>query len=98
MAAARAAAVAGLFSSWVRPAVTVPRATRRSRVLTVCWEPIPWMANPSSMWVAIGNHSRTAQPKSSADRTQKRQSVTVRRPVLYERAIGRSRYAKNAPA
>ena len=59
----------GLFSSWVRPAVTVPRATSRSRVLTVCWDPIPWMANPSSMWVAIGNHSRTAQPKSSAEST-----------------------------
>jgi hypothetical protein len=39
------------------------------------------MANPSSIWVAIGNHSRTAWPKSSADSTQKRQSVTARSPV-----------------
>jgi hypothetical protein len=76
----QAGQLAGLLSSWVRPAVTVPRATSRSRVLTVCWEPIPWMANPSSMWVAIGEplpHRRVCVPNTAVQPTIQATPTTV---------------------
>ena len=66
VAVARMTAATGLFSSWVRPAVTEPSATKRSCRSTIWLASAPWVAAPSSRWAAIGNHFHTALPKSSA--------------------------------
>lgn len=75
---ARTAAAAGLFSSWVRPADSEPRASSRSRSPTmVCVLRMP-MNRPSSRCIAIGNQDRTASAKSSAGSTKNSASVIAR--------------------
>ena len=59
-------AAAGLFSSWVNPADSEPRASRRSRCPTVCAELRLPKKMPSSRCTAIGKFSRMNAAKSSA--------------------------------
>jgi hypothetical protein len=72
---ARTAAAAGLFSSWVRPADSRPSDSSRSRWPTIAWLARKPMVMPSSMCMAIGNHSRILSPNSTAPMTQKSLSV-----------------------
>ena len=66
---ARTAAAAGLLSSWVRPAVSEPSASSRSRwpiASLVRWLP---KNRPSSRCTGIGNHSFMICAKQSAPST-----------------------------
>ena len=99
-ALARTAAAAGLFSSWVRPAVSAPRASSCWRWPTICWELRMPKNRPSSRWMAIGNHSRTASPKSLARistnsraslMTRDRRGVGLRRVVVRGSSASRRR-------
>ncbi len=75
---ARLAAAAGLFSSWVSPAVSLPRASSRSRWPTSSAE-LRWPTNmPSSRCTAIGNHCRKTAANGPAGRARNRQSLTAR--------------------
>ena len=75
---ARAAAAAGLFSSWVSPAVSLPSASSRSRCPTSSAE-FRWPTNmPSSRCTAIGYHSRKTAANGPAGSARNRQSVTAR--------------------
>ena len=76
-AVALTAAAAGLFSSWVSPADSEPRASSRSRSLTSRWLFSMPRKIPSSRWIAIGNHARTCTPHSSAGSWKIRMSVTA---------------------
>jgi hypothetical protein len=76
--AARTAAVAGLFSSCIRPAVSEPSAVSRSRSPMTAWVLRIPKKSPSSRWMAIGNHPRTRSPNSSAGSTKNEQSVIAR--------------------
>ena len=77
-ALARSTAATGLFSSWVSPAVTEPRATSRSWRSIVSRLSMPWVETPSSRCAAIGYHSLNARPSSAAGSSNSRQSVTAR--------------------
>ena len=63
---ARAAAAAGLLSSWARPAASVPSATSASRwrdsasMLRTVWK------KPSIRWTPKGNQERTSSPSGPA--------------------------------
>ena len=81
VAVARTAADAGLLSSWVSPADSRPRESSRSRCPMITWLARIPMNSPSSMCMAIGNHSRTFSPNGLASITQKSQSVTARTEV-----------------
>ena len=73
----------GLFSSWVSPAVTVPRATSRSWRSIVSRLSMPWVVTPSSRCAAIGYHFLNAPPSSAAGSSNSRQSATARAVVGY---------------
>ena len=77
-ALARTAAAAGLFSSWVSPAVSAPRASSCCRWPTICWELRIPRNSPSSRCIAIGNQLRTAVEKSSARMSSSCASLTTR--------------------
>jgi len=69
-AVALTAAAAGLFSSWVRPADSVPRASSRSRCPIISWVRRPPKNSPSSRCTAIGNHSCISSLNTSASMTK----------------------------
>ena len=77
-ALARTTAATGLFSSWVRPAVTEPRATSRSCRSIVSRVSMPWVVRPWRRWAGIGYHSLNAWPNSAAGSSSSRQSFTAR--------------------
>ena len=67
---ARTAAAAGLLSSWVRPAVSEPSASSRSRWPTASRDRWPPSQSPSSRCVGIGNHSVMTCAKQDAPSTK----------------------------
>ena len=75
---ARTAAAAGLFSSWVSPAESEPRAIRRCRSPMIVWLLRMPKNNPSSRCIAIGNHSRMASANAPAGSTNSSTSVIAR--------------------
>ena len=81
-AVARTAAAAGLFSSWVRPADSDPRASSRSRWPTTRW--VFWTPRnaPSSRWTAIGNQALIIPANLSASSTKNRDRSVTRTDVL----------------
>ncbi|GAA3245273.1 hypothetical protein GCM10020256_71970 [Streptomyces thermocoprophilus] len=82
VAVARTAAAAGLFSSCVSPADSVPNASRRSRWPMVRWLFFAPKNRPSSRCTAIGNHSRMIDAKVSAGRTKNRVGSVTRIELL----------------
>ena len=74
---ARTAAAAGLFSSWVSPADSAPRASSRSRWPTTASLLRRPRNMPSSRWAAIGNHAVNCSPSSAAGRDKNSRSVTA---------------------
>ena len=75
---ARTAAAAGLFSSWVSPAVSAPRATSFSRCPTTTWDVRCAMSMPSMRCIAVGNQERSCGANSSAGSAIIATSVTAR--------------------
>ena len=98
-AVARTVAAAGLFSSCIRPEASEPSAASRCRSPITAWLLRIPKNSPSSRCIAIGNHSRTRCPKSSADSTKKVQSLTAFMVARYRRSKPGSsrRYACVAP-
>ena len=76
-AVARTAAAAGLFSSWVNPADSDPRASSRSRSPMMVWLRCIPRNTPSSRCTAIGNHCRITAANVSAGSTNSSTSVTA---------------------
>ena len=76
------AAAAGLFSSWVRPADSEPRASSRSRWLTAWLAALLPKNAPSSRWTASGNQSFISWAKQPASSTKKRDGTVTRRLLL----------------
>ena len=77
-AAARDAAAAGLFSSWVSPAVSFPSASSRSRCATTSARLRCPTNSPSSRCTAIGYHCRNTSANGCAGRARNWQSVMAR--------------------
>ena len=83
---ARIAAAAGLLSSWVRPADSLPSASSRSRSAS-CWLPRRMPSSmPSSRCTAIGNHCANLLANSLAGSANTTQSVIARTDAGYSRA------------
>ncbi len=75
---ARMAAAAGLLSSWVRPAESEPRASRRSRSPIAVEERCIPMKSPATRCIASGNHSRSFSDQSAAGSASSVVSVQAR--------------------
>ena len=76
--AARPAAAAGLLSSWVSPAESLPSASNRSRSAT--WELLLRIPSsiPSSRCIAMGNHCANSRANSLAGNASTAASVIAR--------------------
>ena len=77
------AAAAGLFSSWVRPADSEPRASSRSRWLTACWATLLPKNAPSSRCTGSGYQSVINCAKHAASSTKNRDGTVTRSELLY---------------
>jgi hypothetical protein len=80
---ARTAAAAGLFSSWVSPAVSLPSASSRSRWAISSSELRMPVNMPCSRWTAIGYHCWNFAANSGAGSARNRHSVTARTVPAY---------------